>query len=257
MADRHGHPRRKPRLEMPHLRAVGDVLHLLEVVLDKADVGGIAAGHTEADELRVEREVGGAKDRTVLAGEPVGAEAGRHEPVDDRVAGCGQRDVAGCGRERVGECAACMPWAILSAEIGERAEACRVATGPGRRFAAQLGRRGRECRCEGGVAIGSSLPATGGSLRGPCLPDRKQRVLEWHFLAVQHRRDPGSRGTGGSALRRGRPAGKLAGQRCGREGDVVRPLLGQRGGDVGLERLEPGDTGLLDRVVVDDRLRLP
>ena len=91
---------------------MGDILHLLEVVLDEADMGGIAAGHTEADELRVEREVGGANDRTVLAGEPVGAEAGRHEPVDDRVAGCGQRDVAGCGRERVGERAACMPWAI-------------------------------------------------------------------------------------------------------------------------------------------------
>ena len=150
-----------------------------------------------------------------------------------------------------------MPLAIRLAQVGERAEACRVATGPGRRLAAQLGRRGRECRCEGGVASGSSLPATGGSLRGPCLPDRKQRVLERHFLSVQHRRDPGSRGTGGSTLYRGRPAGKLAGQRCGREGDVVRPLLGQGGGDVGLERLEPGDTGLLDRVVVDDRLRLP
>ena len=257
MADRHGHPCRKPRLEMPHLRAMGDILHLLEVVLDETDMGGIATGHAEADELCVEREVVGADDCTVLPGEPVGAEAGRHEPVDDRVAGCGQRDVAGRRRKRVGQRAACVPWAVRLAQVGERAKACRVATGPGRRLAAQLGRRGRECRSEGRVAIGSALPATSARLRGPCLPDRKQRVLERHFLAAQHCRDPGSRGTGGSALRRGRPAGKLAGQRCGREGDVVRPLLGQGGGDVGLERLEAGDAGLLDRVVVDDRLRLP
>ena len=257
MADRHGHPCRKPRLEMPHLRAMGDVFHLLEVVLDEADVGGIAAGHTETDELRAERKIVRADDRTVLAGEPVGAEAGRHEPVDDRVAGCGQRDVAGCGGERVGECAACMPWAIRLAQVGERAKPYSVAAGPGRRLTAQFGRRGRECRSEGRVAIGSTSPATSGSLRGPCLPDRKQRVIERHLLAVQHRRDPGSRVTGGSALHRGRPAGKLAGQRCGRSDDVVRPLLGQGGGDVGLERLEPGDTGLLDRLVVDDRLRLP
>ena len=211
---------------------MGHVLHLLEVVLDEADVRGIATGHTEADELRAERKIVGADDRTVLPGEPVGAEAGRHEPVDDRVAGCGQRDVTGCGRERVGQRATCMPWAIRLAQVGERAEACRVATGPGRRLAAQFSRRGRECRCEGRDTIGSTLTATGGSLRGPCLPDRKQRVLARHLLAVQHCRDPGSRGTGGSALHRSRPAGKLAGQRCGREGDVVRPLLGQGGGDV-------------------------
>ena len=226
MADWHGHPCRKPRLEVPHLRAMGDILHLLKVVLDEADVRGIAAGYTEADELRAERKIVGANDCTVLAGESVGAEAGRHEPVDDRVAGCGQRDVAGCSRERVGQRAACMPWAIRLAQVGERAKACRVATSPGRRLAAQLGRRGRECRCECRVAIGSTLTATSGSQRGPCLPDRKQRVLERHFLAAQHCRDPGSPvtgspGTGSSALHRGRPAGKLAGQRCGREGDVV------------------------------------
>ena len=236
---------------------MGDVFHLLEVVLDETDVGGIATGHTEADELRAERKIVGADDRTVLARKPVRAKAGRHEPVDDRVAGCGQRDVAGCGGEHVGDRAVCMPWAIRLAQVGECAKACRVATGPGCCLAAQLVRGGGERRSEGRVAIGSTLPATSGSLRGPCLPDRKQRVLEWHFLAAQHRRDPGSRGTGGSALHRGRPAGKLAGQCCGREGDVVRPLLGQGGCDVGLERLEPGDAGLLDRVVVDDGLRLP
>ena len=139
---------------------MGDVFHLLEVVLDQADMRSIAASHAEADELRVEWKIVRPHNGAMLAGESVGAEAWWHEPIDDRGTGVGQRDVARRGMEHVGQHAACMPWAIRPAELDERAKACSVATGPCRRLGAEVCRRGRECRSEDGVAIGSTLTAT-------------------------------------------------------------------------------------------------
>jgi hypothetical protein len=46
---------------------VRDILHLLKVVLDEADMRGVATRDMEADELRAKRKIIGASDRSVLA----------------------------------------------------------------------------------------------------------------------------------------------------------------------------------------------
>ena len=73
---------------------MSDVLHLLEVVLNQPRMRRRTTRDSQADELRAERKIGRTCDAAMLAGQPIRAEARRHEAIDQLLALWHQREIA-------------------------------------------------------------------------------------------------------------------------------------------------------------------
>ena len=75
MPNIYSHPLWNPRLEVLHLFTMGDVFHLLEIMLNKPHMACVAAGHFQAHELRSKIEIRRAHNCPVLTRKPVRRQA--------------------------------------------------------------------------------------------------------------------------------------------------------------------------------------